>query len=192
MAAERLRWNEAPAQRNSGMLVAVIEIRALSPADWQLWRRLRLDALAEAPDAFGSRLADWQGDNDREDRWRGRLGIQGSFNVVAVLGDEPVGMASGVPTTDDGVAAIISMWIAPTARGRGVGDALVKAIEQWARDRGARVLRLDVADGNRAACQLYQRNGFTFTGELGDLMADGVRRERVMAKSLEPSTEQTT
>ena len=174
------------------MLAAVMQIRALSPDDWQLWRTLRLDALAEAPDAFGSRLADWQGANDREDRWRGRLGIQGSFNVVAVLDDQPVGMASGVPSTDDGVVEIISMWIAPAARGRGVGAALVKAIEQWARNRGARVLRLDVADGNRAACQLYQRNGFAFTGELGDLMPDGVRRERVMAKSLEPSTDKTT
>ena len=174
------------------MLAAVIEVRTLSPDDWQLWRTLRLDALAEAPDAFGSRLADWLGDNDREERWRGRLSVQGSFNVVAVLDGQPVGMASGVPTTDDSVVELISMWIAPTARGRGVGDALVKAIEQWARSRGAEVMRLDVADGNRAASQLYQRNGFTFTGELGDLMADGVRRERVMAKSLEPSTEQTT
>jgi len=50
-------------------------------------------------------------------------------------------------------------------------------------------LRLDVADGNSAASLLYLRNGFTFTGELGDVMADGVRRERVMAKTMQPAAE---
>ena len=166
----------------------MLEIRELSPDEWEIWRRLRLDALAEAPYAFGSRLADWQGENDREERWRSRLGIPGSFNVVAVLDDQPVGMASGVPTTDDSVIELISMWVAPAARGRGVGDALVQEVEQWGTGTGAQVVRLCVAEGNRAASELYQRNGFRFTGDLGDLMADGVGRERVMAKQLQPAT----
>jgi ribosomal protein S18 acetylase RimI-like enzyme len=169
-----------------GMLADVIEVRGLSPDEWAIWRILRLAALAEAPYAFGSQLADWQGEGDREDRWRGRLSIPGSYNVVATLDDEPVGMASGVPTADDGVVELISMWVAPTARGRGVGDALVREVERWGRCVGARVLRLDVADGNRAASGLYQRNGFGYTGEQGELMADGIRRERVMAKKLQP------
>ena len=38
----------------------MIEVRVLTPASWQIWRELRLAALAGAPDAFGSRLADWQ------------------------------------------------------------------------------------------------------------------------------------
>ena len=69
----------------------MIELRVLTPDDWRAWRRLRLAALAEAPYAFGSRLADWQGDGDREERWRARLGIPGSFNVIAVLDGEPAG-----------------------------------------------------------------------------------------------------
>ncbi len=166
------------------MLAAVIELRTLGPDDWRTWRALRLAALADAPEAFGSRLADWQGEHDREERWRGRLGIPGGCNVVAVLDGVPVGMASGVPAATHGVTELISMWVAPGARGRGVADALVQAVERWAGTAGARVLRLDVADGNRAASGLYRRHGFDFTGELGDLMPDGVRRERVMVKRL--------
>lgn len=70
---------------------------------------------------------------------------------------------------------------------------MLRKVEGWGQSVGARRLRLDVADGNSAASLLYLRNGFSFTGELGDLMADGVRRERVMAKKLRPwLTEATT
>jgi ribosomal protein S18 acetylase RimI-like enzyme len=165
------------------MLTGVTELRLLGSDDWQLWRRLRLAALAEAPRAFGSRLADWQGENDREERWRARLDIAESHNLVAVLDGEPVGMASGLPGSD-GTVELISMWVAPSARGRGVADALVREVERWARASGARVLRLDVAEDNAAAQAVYARHGFALTGELGDLMADGIRHEWVMAKAL--------
>jgi ribosomal protein S18 acetylase RimI-like enzyme len=165
----------------------VLAIRELSPDDWALWRRLRLDALAEAPYAFRARLADWQADNDTEERWRGRLSLAGSCNLVAVLDNEPVGMASGVDTTDDGVAELMSMWVAPAARGQGVAEALVHEIEHWAKGVGSRMLRLSVAEGNRAASTVYERSGFRFTGELGDLLPDGVERERIMVKQLLPA-----
>lgn len=162
----------------------MIETRVLSEADWQLWRELRLTALTEAAHAFGAQLEDWQGEGDREERWRARLAIPGSYNVVVTLDGLPVGMASGVPTGQDGVVELISMYVAPAGRGRGVGDHLLRVVEQWARRAGARTLRLAVAEGNTNASALYQRNGFRDTGEVGDLMPDGVRREHVMAKGL--------
>lgn len=162
----------------------VVEIRVLTPDDWSVWRHLRLAALGEAPHAFASRLADWTGDADAEERWRGRLAIPGSHNAVAMLDGHGVGMASGVPTSHPGTVEIISMWVAPDARGRGVGDALVGDVERWARSEGARALRLCVAEGNPEAEALYRRHGFRFTGELGDVMPDGVHRERGMEKAL--------
>jgi ribosomal protein S18 acetylase RimI-like enzyme len=162
----------------------MIELQTLTPEDWQTWRELRLAALAEAPYAFGSKLADWQGEGDRAERWRARLAIPGSHNVVAVRDGRPVGMVSGVPTGDPGVVELISMWVDPAARGRGVGDRLLAAVEQWARQVGAGTVRLAVVPDNEAAIGLYRRNGFAETGELGDLMPDGVRRERIMAKAL--------
>lgn len=161
----------------------VIELRALTADDWPIFRQLRLAALAEAPDAFGTRLADWQDDGDREERWRARLSIPDSYNLIALLDREPSGMASGVPGDEDGEAELISMWVAPAGRGRGVGDALIGAVERWARFRGTRTLRLAVAHGNAPAYALYERHGFRYTGEM-DLMPDGVRRELIMAKAL--------
>lgn len=163
----------------------MIELRALTPDDWRLWRELRLAALAEAPHAFGSTLADWQGDADREQRWRDRLQLPGSHNVVAFSDDQPVGMASGVASAEAGVVEVISMWVHPRARGRGVGDRLLAEIEGWAREVGAAVVRLGVTEGNQPAAALYARNGYGFTGEPGELMPDGGHCERVMAKRLD-------
>ncbi|WP_166378209.1 GNAT family N-acetyltransferase [Catellatospora methionotrophica] len=163
----------------------MIELRVLTTDDWPVWRELRLAALTEAPYAFGSRLADWQGDGDRPERWRARLAIPGSYNLVATLDGRPSGMAGGVPTDDRAVAELISMWVAPAARGRGVADRLLAAVEAWARQGGADVLKLAVADGNDAAAALYRRHGFQLTAEPGDLMPDGVFREQIMAKALD-------
>jgi GNAT superfamily N-acetyltransferase len=168
----------------------MIEIRVLTPDDWPLWRQLRLAALAEAPYAFGSVLADWQGEGDREERWRERLERAGSHNMIALLDGRPVGMSSGVPADDDEpdvsgrAAELVSMWVTPEARGRGVADRLIDEVESWARRGGATRLQLAVADGNGRAAAVYRRLGFADTGEPGELMADGIRRETVMAKPL--------
>ncbi|MGH3471857.1 MAG: GNAT family N-acetyltransferase [Nocardioidaceae bacterium] len=161
----------------------MIELRVLTADDWGLWRELRLAALAEAPYAFGSRLSDWQGEGDREDRWRSRLDLPGSLNLVAVRDGHGLGMASGVPE-GGGVVKVISMWVSPVARGLGVGDLLVQAVEDWARKGKATVLRLAVVPDNNKAVALYQRHGFRRTEIVGDLMPDGVRTEMVMAKPL--------
>ena len=71
----------------------------LTPGDWAVWRELRLAALAEAPYAFGSRLSDWTGEGDREERWQARLAIPGSFNVVAVMDGRPAWPAVCRPAT---------------------------------------------------------------------------------------------
>jgi GNAT superfamily N-acetyltransferase len=192
----------------------------LTPADWRIWRELRLAALADAPDAFGARLADWQGDGDREERWRARLQIPGGEDYVAYVDGRPVGMASGVPAEDGdgspgvaardgspgvaardgspgvaardgspGVAArdgveLISMWVSPVARGKGVGDALIAAVERFARASGAPVLRLAVRAYNASAIRLYERSGLT---DVGEAAADN---ERLMEKVLPADRDQ--
>ncbi|MDX3225934.1 GNAT family N-acetyltransferase [Streptomyces sp. ME19-01-6] len=159
--------------------IGSIELKALTPDDWAVWRELRLTALAEAPDAFGSRLADWQGDGDREERWRARLGIPGSYNVVAVVDGKGAGMAGGVRGPCDCVVELISMWVSAAARGRGVADRLVLAVEEWGLRAGAGVLRLDVVPGNARAIAFYRRRGFVEVGAAqGELVMEKVLRSR--------------
>ncbi len=153
-------------------------MRVLTPDDWPLWRDLRLAALAEAPDAFGSSLADWT--DAPEQRWRDRLALPGSHNLAAILDCRPAGMASGLPG-QDGVAELISMWVAPHARGHGVGDALVAAVVAWAAANGAAAVELNVVETNAAATALYERHGFAVTGAQDELLR-GTHRELVMTR----------
>jgi ribosomal protein S18 acetylase RimI-like enzyme len=139
-----------------------VELQAVGPDDWSLWRELRLRALADAPSAFGSTLADWTGPGDTEQRWRERLSSV-ALNLVALLSGEPVGMASATSPAKDEVE-LISMWVAPEARGRGVGGALVEAIALWALKQPVARVALDVREANTDAIKLYRQHDFEDIG----------------------------
>ena len=138
-------------------------LRTLCADDWPKWRELRREALRDAPDAFNSTLAEWSGAGDREERWRARLS-EVPLNVVAELDGKPAGMVSGTHPDADGFVLLISMWVAPFARGRGVGDALIHAVLAWARERRAGGVELEVREANLPALTLYRRNGFIDRG----------------------------
>jgi GNAT superfamily N-acetyltransferase len=159
----------------------MVHLRVLTAGDWPLWRGIRLAALSEAPHAFKAGLAEWP--DGGEERWRERLATPATYSVVALLDGRAVGMAAGLPG-DDGACELRSVWVSPRARGRGVGDVLLAAVEGWARQAGARTLTLAVLPGNEPAVALYQRNGFVDAGGLGDLLSDGMSRERLMVKVL--------
>ncbi|WP_340107277.1 GNAT family N-acetyltransferase [Pikeienuella sp. HZG-20] len=57
--------------------------------------------------------------------------------------------------------------VAPAARGRGVGGALIEAVAALAPEQAALYVRLDVANTNSRARALYERRGFVATRESG-------------------------
>ena len=61
---------------------------------------------------------------------------------------------------DASVVNLFQMWVAPEARGRRVGVALLDQAVGWARARGARAVCLSVRCGNAAALRLYEKAGF--------------------------------
>jgi ribosomal protein S18 acetylase RimI-like enzyme len=136
-------------------------VSKLQPADWERYRDLRLRSLREDPDAFWNTSEEEVG--LKEEDWRKRLSENPTY--VAVLGGEDVGAATGCPHYDrDGAAALVGMWVAPLARGRGLARALIEEVIAWAREEGFPHLFLDVADENAAAIKLYERMGFAPTG----------------------------
>ena len=106
-----------------------------------------------------------------EHEWRRR--IQAGPWWLARDGDTVVGLVAGYRTEGDGdVRHLVSMWVHPAARGSGTAARLVEAVCAWAAGDGGRVLSLWVADGNDRARRLYERLGFTATGERQPLPSD--------------------
>lgn len=142
------------------------EILKLSPADWSRLATIRLRALADTPDAFGSTLERQQ--KFTESDWRERLTGEHKITFVATRGSgEDIGLIGSAPY--EGHAGLFSMWVAPEARGCGVGGALVDAVIAWARSRGHTKLLLDVGDANLPAIALYASKGFEPNGVTGTL-----------------------
>ncbi len=136
-------------------------IERLRDDDWQSLRDVRLAALADAPHAFCARLAD-ERVYGRE-KWISFLGAAAWF--VARRDEAPVALAAGMTGVRDPEPELISMWVAPAERGRGIGSALTRAVLDWARAEAADTLALWVTDGNVAARRMYERFGFAATGE---------------------------
>ncbi len=142
--------------------LAPMHLRLITDEDWERWRNLRLAALRESPEAFCASLRDWE-DAD-EARWRGRL-REVPFNAIVEIDGAPAGMVSAETIAPDGVE-LLSLWVAPQARGRGIGDALVRAVIDWAAAHGASHVELEAIVGNAPALELYRRSGFVALGEV--------------------------
>jgi ribosomal protein S18 acetylase RimI-like enzyme len=160
-------------------------IRHLTPADAADFRVIRLAALQDTPEAFGST---YESEAARPlSGWEERLALPGAFG--AYLGDEIVGMARFMQ--DSGSAkerhkgAVYGMYVAPQARGRGIGSALIEAVIEHASGI-VEQLRLGVVDTNIAAIRLYQKHGFEIYGtEMRALKSDaGYSDEVLMALRL--------
>lgn len=155
-------------------------IRRLAEGEWGLYREIRLHALADAPEAFSTTVADAEGWTEAE--WRAHVGGRTTF--VAEGDRRVVALVSGIGVEDRPDAAeLISMWVQPEWRGRGVGGQLVEAVADWAAGIGCRRLRLWVADGNDRAERLYLRHGFSRTGKRQRLSTNG-RTEFAMERRL--------
>ena len=148
----------------------------MAPDAWGRVRAIRLRALADAPDAFGTTLA--QDEARPLGEWRARLEDPEAATFLASAGGRDAGLVTVRPYGESGgPAGLFGMWVAPEARGQGVGGALVDAVVAWARARGCARVLLDVADANPPAIRLYESRGFRPTGVTGSLPAP---RERVL------------
>lgn len=138
-------------------------VRRLAPTEWPTALDLRVAAMTESPAAFGSTavrerglpLATWQA-RLTDNAW-----------LAAFDTEIAVGLVCGVRTEMPDERTLTGLWVAPSHRGTGVGDALVTAVRDWATREGALRLILEVVRTNKRAIGLYERHGFEMGGQTG-------------------------
>ncbi|WP_409558487.1 N-acetyltransferase family protein [Achromobacter sp.] len=139
----------------------------MSASDAAPLRQLRLDALVETPESFGSSyeeehtltLADIQ-------EWivpANDGAMFGVFTADALAGMVGVGRQRKLKMRHK--AHVWSMYVAPAHRGRGFARLLMHAAIAHAQTmRGVRQVQLSVTANNTAAVTLYASLGFTVYG----------------------------
>jgi hypothetical protein len=99
----------------------VVVVSRLAEDDWRLLRDVRLAALTDAPEAFGTTLAQESG--YPAGYWVTLVRTAGIF--VATSDGAPVGLAAGVPRKPRRERGLAAMWVTPpwrTGRERGARD----------------------------------------------------------------------
>ena len=105
---------------------------------------------------------------------------RGAF-LVATVDGEVVGCGA-VRLLDGADAEIKRMYVMPSRRGRGIGGALLAALESEARSLGATRLVLETGERLLEAVALYERTGFTVIPPFDEYV--GARLSLCMGKEL--------
>lgn len=142
------------------MSLAIVE--AVGP-DVDRWWALRRTALQSDPAAFACSARD-------------RTTLPSAAWIARVDG-APVGI---VGLEDSSAAELVSMWVAPEVRGRGVGRALVQVVVD--RAQGTEI-RLRVMADNLGGIDFYRSMGFVFSTETPDAEGTLVMERRLDARA---------
>lgn len=135
-------------------------IRRCNESDHIVLREIRLEALKDSPDAYGSTYKEselWT-----PARWK-EMAL-GNCYLGEIDGDV-VGMATGGLNTElPDTFWLFGMFVSPKARGTGVAIDLVRAVEEWAKKLGGTELYLHVSETMLRARTFYRKIGFTPNG----------------------------
>lgn len=158
-----------------------VEIRRLTAGDWEAYRSIRLEALQSAPEAFGSSFGEERLLTPED--WSARAaGDDHRVMMGAFAGQELQGMAGLIrerraKTRHKG--SIVSVYVPPVARGKGVARQMLTALLAEARTMaGLEQITLAVVSDNTPARALYESLGFQVYGterralKLGDEYRD--------------------
>ena len=144
-------------------------------------KAVRLSALAYSPH-LAEHLARETAEPPRF--WRNRAAKGAAADematFVAVRQEGFVGVADGFLSDDAQVVEIGGMWVSPSLRRAGTGRALLAAVCEWARERGAVRAGLWVRSANAPARLLYEREGFALARTSSGPVPQGMRLERIL------------
>ncbi|HYT31287.1 MAG TPA: GNAT family N-acetyltransferase [Thermoanaerobaculia bacterium] len=135
----------------------------MRPADWKAVRRIYLEGIASRHGTFEEKAPTWRKWNESHRR-KPRLVAIANGRVVAWAAVSPVSGRSVYA----GVAEV-SIYVAASARGLGIGRVLLSELVRAAEEAGIWTLQAGIFPENRASLAIHRRSGFRKVG----------RRERI-------------
>jgi GNAT superfamily N-acetyltransferase len=141
---------------------STLTIRLCGAKDWEDLRAIRLEALKDTPEAYGSTY-------EESVRWSNAQWKSAASNRLYYFAErdgQVVGMVSGgFNDAHPGTRWLYGMYVTPSERGTGTAERLVQSIGEWARSHGVGEIYLHVGSSVPRARAFYERIGFRPTGE---------------------------
>jgi ribosomal protein S18 acetylase RimI-like enzyme len=135
-----------------------LTVRKLTPEDAASYRDIRLQALAENPDAFGATLEEEERNSlDVFSDRLAELSIFGAFAGGEIVGI--VGLYIDQRAKFSHKATLWGLFVQRGYRGRGAGARLLSDALSEADQRAQQII-LAVSSAGRSAINLYERSGF--------------------------------
>ena len=139
-------------------LILALVIRSLLPDEWSAVRRIYQEGIATGNATFEQAAPEWE-------EWdAGKLAVP---RLVAEMEGAVVGWAALSPTSKRHVyrgVAEVSVYVAASARGQGVGRALLSALVEQSEAAGIWTLQAGIFPENAASVHLHERCGFRIVG----------------------------
>jgi phosphinothricin acetyltransferase len=150
-------------------------VRNLVPSDWRQVRAIYSEGIQTRNATFETAVPDWETwDSDHLQDCR----------LVVVEDDRVLGWAALAPVSDrcvHGGVAEVSVYVAVSGRGRGVGSTLLERLVESSEEAGLWTLQAGIFPENEASIALHERFGFRRVGtreKLGQM--DGVWRDVIL------------
>ena len=154
----------------------MLSIRRIQRGESRIFRQLRLQALKESPQAFGSTYVDamerspesWTTQSDGTSRGSDRS------TFIAFTDEYPIGLSAlyRLESPQD-VGELMQVWVSPDFRRKAVAGALMDVVFYWAEKNNFRAIAAGIRASNAGAMRFYQKYGFvTETGITLDCPGD--------------------
>ena len=107
----------------------------------------------------------------------------GTLFLVAEQNSNVVGYLGMKPVLDEGY--ISNVAVTASSRGKGVGSALLKKLDCYAKSNGIKTISLEVRPSNTAAISLYEKFGYKLVGRRKNFYSHPTEDGLILTKECE-------
>jgi L-amino acid N-acyltransferase YncA len=147
----------------------------MTPGDWEQVRAIYLEGVREGNSTFETDAPSWEAWDDAHHK---------SPRLVMRAGDQVLGWAALSPVSKRRVysgVAEVSVYVTGSARGKGIGRALLETLIKESERAGIWTLQASIFPENVASIELHLRCGFREVGKRERIaMLNGVWRDTIL------------